>query len=104
MNEVAMKFLGTTTVTAPIVLIILMIWMAFAFASPARSDSTLPASRFQRTSAADGALVDLDELNACRWPIGDPPMSTFRYCAGPRQFPGIGDVPHFYCEGHAETA
>jgi hypothetical protein len=35
MNEVAMKFLGTTTVIAPIVLIILTIWMAFA--SPARA-------------------------------------------------------------------
>src|SRR5262245_43167598 len=37
MNKVAMKFLGTTTVIAPIVLIILTIWMAFAFSSPARA-------------------------------------------------------------------
>src|SRR5262249_34182304 len=36
MNKVAMKFLGTTTVIAPIVLIILTIWMAFA--SPAHAD------------------------------------------------------------------
>jgi hypothetical protein len=35
MNKVAMKFLGTTTVVAPIVLIILTIWMGLAFASPA---------------------------------------------------------------------
>jgi hypothetical protein len=34
-----MKFLGTTTVIAPIVLIILTIWMAFAFASPGRAAS-----------------------------------------------------------------
>jgi hypothetical protein len=39
MNKVAMKFLGTTTVIAPIVLIVLTIWMAFAFASPARAAS-----------------------------------------------------------------
>jgi hypothetical protein len=37
MNKVAMKFFGTTTVIAPIVLIILTIWMAFAFSSPARA-------------------------------------------------------------------
>jgi hypothetical protein len=34
-----MKFLGTTTVIAPIVLIVLTIWMAFAFASSARAAS-----------------------------------------------------------------
>jgi hypothetical protein len=34
MNQGAMKFLGTTTVIAPIVLIILTIWMAWALAGP----------------------------------------------------------------------
>ena len=29
MNKVVMKFLGTTTVIAPIILIMLTIWMAF---------------------------------------------------------------------------
>jgi hypothetical protein len=32
-----MKILGATTIIAPVVLILLTIWMAFAFASPARA-------------------------------------------------------------------
>jgi hypothetical protein len=37
-----MKFLGTTTVIAPIVLIILTLWLGLAFASPA--DAALTSS------------------------------------------------------------
>jgi hypothetical protein len=48
MNDVAMKFLGTTTVIAPIVLIILTIWMAFA--SPARAGEC-------RTTSFDGTAT-----------------------------------------------
>lgn len=42
MNKVAMKFLGTTTVIAPIVLIIMTIWIGFALAGPAGATSPAP--------------------------------------------------------------
>ena len=73
---------------------------------PAVPRERKPSWVFARAQVGEMLKVGFEDIreDACRWPIGDPPMSTFRYCAGPRQFPGIGDVPHFYCEGHAETA
>jgi hypothetical protein len=47
-NEDAMKFLGTTTVIAPIVLIILTLWLGLAFASPA--DAALTSSDATQSS------------------------------------------------------
>ena len=68
-----MKFLGTTTVIAPIVLIILTIWMAFAFASPA-SASPLPDKyyRDEMPTAYRGAWCQT------------PKPNVMKKCSGPR--------------------
>ena len=57
-NKVAMKFLGTTTVVAPIVLIILTIWMGLAFASPASASPLQPACGLTCLRLDEGIWVD----------------------------------------------
>jgi hypothetical protein len=56
-----MKLLGTTTVVAPLVLIILTIWMAFAFASPAHANNkSLPPEGARCFGYITGMLHALD--------------------------------------------
>lgn len=42
-------------------------------------------------------LIDLDMVNDCRWPIGNPASANFFYCGNPRKDPGGRSV---YCAFH----
>lgn len=40
------------------------------------------------------------DVCACRWPVGDPSASWFRFCGRPK--PEVSDIP--YCREHAAVA
>jgi GcrA cell cycle regulator len=66
-------------------------------AKPALKIET-PAHPIAEPSPASNVTIMALNSGACRWPLGDPKTSSFRYCGGPSK-PGCS-----YCTYHAEIA
>ncbi len=55
--------------------------------------------------APDSRRVTLDDLahDDCRWPLGNPRESSFRYCGAPALRDQFGNL-HSYCAFHRAMA